>query len=78
MALIARVLGVSALTSVLVSGFGITVIRWYAPSHMSPDAYLLPGLVLGCVGGLIGAIAEAAREIVVAQERKSLRDGEWK
>ena len=56
MALIARIIGVSLLTGGLGAGLGIALFRQY------PD-YTIPTLLLGCVGGIIGAVAGAAREI---------------
>ena len=66
MALIARILGVSLLTSALVAGLLLALIR---PSPYSPDIVVI--LFLACVGGIIGAVAGAAREIVSAQREKA-------
>ena len=60
MALVARVIGLAVLTAGLGAGLGFVLFRQY------PD-YTIPALVLGCVGGIVGAVAEAAREIVGAQ-----------
>jgi hypothetical protein len=62
MDVIARVLGLSLLTSGLGAGLG------YALFGGSPD-WSGVSLILGCVGGIVGAIAGAAREIVTAQLR---------
>ena len=61
MDVISRILGVSA----VMSGAG----TWLGYGLFGPTytEWLLPGLVLGCVGGLIGAIAGAAREIIIAR-----------
>jgi hypothetical protein len=61
MALIARTLGVSVLTSVLAAGVGIVL---FGGTRDGTGIALL----LGCVGGIIGAIAGAAREIVRRNE----------
>ena len=62
MDVIARVLGLSLLTSGLGAGLG------YALLGGSPD-WGGASLTLGCVGGIAGAIAGAAREIVTARRR---------
>ena len=68
MALIARVLGVSLITSALVTGLGIVLLS--ASVHAAPSSeFIIPGLFLACVGGIIGAVAGAAREIVDAQRQ---------
>jgi hypothetical protein len=66
MALIARILGVSLLTSALVAGLLLALIQ---PDRHSAD--ILAIFFLACVGGVIGAIAGAAREIVSAQRQKA-------
>jgi hypothetical protein len=66
MALIARILGVSLLTSALVTGLLLALIT---PDRHSYDIVVI--LFLACVGGIIGAIAGAAREIVSAQRQKA-------
>jgi hypothetical protein len=66
MALIARILGVSLLTSALVAGLLLALIR---PDPHSTDIVVI--LFLACVGGIIGAIAGAAREIVSAGRQKA-------
>ena len=63
MAMVARMLGLSLLTAGLGAGLG-HVLFW--PGRDSIGISLL----LGCVGGIIGAIAGAAREIVAAQRQK--------
>jgi hypothetical protein len=65
MALIARILGVSLLTSALVAGLGLALLK---PDPHSADILII--LFLACVGGVIGAVAGAAREIVSAQRQK--------
>jgi len=62
MELIARIIGVSLLTAGLGAGLGFTFFSQY------PDWSGI-ALVLACVGGIIGAIAGAAREIVTAQRQ---------
>lgn len=70
MALIARVLGVSLLTSALVTGLGIVLLSASVNSPPPPlSEVIIPGLFLACVGGIIGAVAGAAREIVDAQRQ---------
>jgi hypothetical protein len=64
MALIARILDVSLLTSVLVAGLLLALIR---PDCNSSDILV----ILACVGSIIGAIAGAAREIVSARRCKT-------
>ena len=66
MALIARILGVSLLTSALVAVLGLAVLR---PEPHSTDIIVI--LFLACVGSIIGAVAGAAREIVSAQRHKA-------
>jgi hypothetical protein len=83
MVLIARILGVSLITSALVAGVGFlllksvpepsmgaTVVGQPAPVMPARD-YTTPIFILTCIGGLIGAVAGAAQEIVSAQRSKS-------
>ena len=65
MVLIARIVGLSLLTSGLGAGVG------FALFGKSPGWNGI-SLLLGCVGGIIGAVAGAAREIVTALRRKPL------
>lgn len=74
MALIARIFGVSLLTSALVAGLGYALLTMATGGAASPSEYIIPELFLACVGGGIGAIAGAAREVVSAQGRK---DSGW-
>ena len=67
MALIARILGVSLLTSVLVAGLSLAVLH---PEDRHSTAIFVI-LFLACVGGIIGAVAGATREIVSAQRQKA-------
>jgi hypothetical protein len=93
MALIARILGVSLLTSALVAGLGLALLK--LASHPALEGarvegeapavglgaeeavdrpwsdYVVPVFLLACVGGLIGAVAGSAREIVSAQRQKA-------
>jgi hypothetical protein len=79
MAMIARILGVSLLTSFLVAVLGVVLIQFALlgsssasrPSTASSGEYIVLVLFLGSVGGVIGAVAGAAREIVSAQRRKA-------
>jgi hypothetical protein len=66
MTVIARIFGVSLLTSALVAGLLLALIQ---PDRHSWD--ILTILFLACVGGIIGAVAGAAREIVSAQRQKA-------
>lgn len=83
MVMIARILGVSLITSVLVAGVGL-VLLWSVPEPslgatvvgqpapvMPERDYTLPIFILACVGGLIGAVAGAAQAIVSAQRSKA-------
>jgi hypothetical protein len=64
MAPIARILGLSLLTSGLGAGLGLALFR-------GPYSdYIVPTLFLACVGGIIGAVAGAAQEIVTALRHK--------
>jgi hypothetical protein len=77
MALIARILGVSLLTSALVTGLGIVLTKLLSDQAMPwTERPIAPGdrlflAFLACVGGVIGAVAGAAREIVSAQRQKA-------
>jgi hypothetical protein len=71
MALIARILGVSLLTSALVSVLGLSLLKSASHPALPSSEYIIPVFLLACVGGVIGAIAGAAREIVSAQRQKS-------
>ena len=61
MALIARIIGVSLLTAGLGAGFGLALF-----GHGQYSEYIIPTLLLACVGGIIGAVAGVGREIVIA------------
>ena len=71
MALIARILGVSLLTSALVAGLGLALLKSASHPAMPSSDYIIPVFFLACVGGVIGAVAGAAREIVAAQRPKA-------
>jgi hypothetical protein len=72
MALVARILGVSLLTSALVAGLGLALLRSVFRDYTPTTAdYIIPGFFLACVGGVIGAVAGAAREVVSAQRQKA-------
>jgi hypothetical protein len=62
---VARIIVVSLLTSGLGAGLGLVLFGQYPYSD-----YIIPTLFLGCVGGIIGAVAGAAREIVTAIHQK--------
>jgi hypothetical protein len=70
MALISRILGVSLLTGVLVALLGLALLQSALPNGIPASESIIPGLFLACVGGVIGAVAGAAREIVFAQRQK--------
>ena len=65
MALTARIIGSSLLTAGLGAGLGLALLG------QSPYSdYIIPTLLLACVGAIIGAIAGAAREIVTALRQR--------
>lgn len=64
MALIARIAGWSLLSGGLGAGLGLVFFGRYSDWLFSE--YVVPTVLLGCVGGIIGVIAGAAREIVTA------------
>jgi hypothetical protein len=72
--LIARILGVSLITSGLVAGLGVALVVAASEQVLRVGEAMLVILFFGCVGGVIGAIAGAAREVVSAQRRKP---AEW-
>jgi hypothetical protein len=59
-------LGVSLLTGALVAGLLLAIVR---PDRHSTDIVVI--LLLACVGGVIGTIAGAAREVVPAQRQEA-------
>jgi hypothetical protein len=59
MTLIARVIGLSLLTGALGASLGLALFKQY------PDAGVV-SLCLACVGGIVGGVAGAAREVVTA------------
>ena len=63
MAIVARILGLSSLTAGLGAGLGHALFGQY-------PGWIAISLLLACVGGIIGAVAGAAREIVAAQRQK--------
>jgi hypothetical protein len=63
MAVIARIIGLSLLTSGLGAGLGYAL---FGPSR----DWIIVSLLLACVGGIIGAVAGAAREIVASRHQK--------
>ena len=76
MPLIARILGVSLVTSALVAVVGVKLLIAATHDAGPSNNYILPVLFLGSVGGIIGAVAGAAREIVSAQSRGKVRGDE--
>lgn len=62
MALIARIISVALLTAGLGAGLGHAFFGQY-------DDWKGISLLLACVGGIIGAVAGAAREIVTARRQ---------
>jgi hypothetical protein len=70
MALIARILGVSLLTGALVAGLGLALLSSVSHHDATATEYVITAIFLACVGGVIGAVAGAAREIVSAQRQK--------
>jgi hypothetical protein len=86
MALVARILGVSLLTSALVAGLGLALLSlvpgpdatrveqgvlFHERTPMPLGVYIVAAFILACVGGVMGAVAGAAREIVSAQRQKA-------
>jgi hypothetical protein len=70
MGVIARIIGLALLTAGLGVGLGFALFGRYI--YGPYDDRIVPiflTLCLGCVGGIIGAVAGAAREIVEAQRR---------
>jgi hypothetical protein len=64
MAVIARIIGVSMLTGMLAAGLGpILFGQRYSD-------YIIPTLLLASVGGIVGGVAGAAREIIAAVHGK--------
>jgi NAD/NADP transhydrogenase beta subunit len=68
---IARILAVSLVTSILVAGVGLSLLKSVSDPAIPAVGYTLPTFILACVGGLIGAVAGAAQEIVSAQRSKA-------
>jgi hypothetical protein len=66
MALIARIIGLSSLAGALSAGLGFAVFQQYGDAS-------IPCLALACFGGLVGAVAGAAREVVVAVRQRPSR-----
>ena len=62
MALIARIIGLSLLTGGLGVGLGYAL--------FGREDCVIPCLLLGCTGGIIGAVAGAAREIATARRQR--------
>jgi hypothetical protein len=69
MALIARIIGSSLLTAALGVGLGFAFFRQVLPAS-DTGGWIIISLLLACAGGIIGAVAGAAREIVTAQRQR--------
>ena len=67
MAIIARIIGLSLLTGGLGSGLGRALFGFGQSPY---EDYIVPCLLLACVGAIIGAVAGAAREIVTALRQR--------
>ena len=63
MMIIARIVGLSLLAAGLAAWLGFALFGRY-------DDWTGISLVLGCVGGIVGAVAGAAREIVTALRQR--------
>jgi hypothetical protein len=63
MALLARVSGFSLFAGGLGAGLGLALFGRY-------DDYRIACILLGCTGGISGAVAAAAREIVTALRQR--------
>lgn len=68
MMIIARIVGLSLFAAGLGAALGVALF-W----HCSNGGFLM--ILLGCVGGIIGAVAGAAREIVTALRQRQPGDG---
>ena len=66
MALIARIFGMSLLATAVAAGLLLALIK---PDRHSSDVLVI--LFLASVGGIIGAVAQATREIVSVQRQKA-------
>jgi hypothetical protein len=64
--IIAKIIGVSLLAAGLAAGLGYA---WFWQNSDWPGI----SFILGCVGGIIGSIAGAAREIATSQRARSDR-----
>ncbi len=67
MTLLVRIAALALLTSGLVAALGLAVLNAIVDHRVPRGEYVIPGLILACVGGIIGAIAGTAREIVAAR-----------
>jgi len=63
MAIVSRTIGFSLLAGGLGAGLGLALFGKY-------EDYLVPCLLLACVGAIIGAIAGAAQGIVSTQRQR--------
>jgi uncharacterized membrane protein YeaQ/YmgE (transglycosylase-associated protein family) len=65
MTLIARILGLSFLCSVLAGWLGLALFREYAD-------HIVPAILFGLAGAIVGAVAGAAREVVNGRNASSV------
>jgi hypothetical protein len=63
MAITARIIGISLITGALGAGLGISLFGQYSD-------YMIPTLLLACVGGGIGAVAGAVRELLTDRRQR--------
>ena len=63
MAIVARIIG----QSLLVAGLGVGLAYTFFGPHRD---WIVAALLLAFVGGIVGAVAGAAREVAVAQRQK--------
>ena len=64
MMMITRTVGLSLLAGGLGAGLGFAI---FGPRY---EDYVLASLLLGCAGGIVGAVAGAAREIATALRQR--------
>jgi hypothetical protein len=69
MTLVARILGLSLLSAALGVGLGCAFFGQLLPAS-DTGGWIIISLLLACAGGIIGAVAGAAREIVIAQRQR--------
>jgi hypothetical protein len=69
MALIARIIGLSLFTAGAGAGLGFALFGQNSPSSGRQD-WIIISVLLACAGGIIGAIAGTAWEIVIALRQR--------